>query len=571
MKTLKLTQIGKDLILCVQKYPLAVLSSMLTTLFFVIAIEIGDEPGQSWLVAGIISLTVFPYVLALHITRQYYYFKPVYVALFFVLVVALSFWFHSVVLNGFSTWGLNVCHITYIIATFLLGFLLISLIPFFNVKNNDHYSSFHRQLLVRIFDSFLYSTFLFFALFMGILAVNNLLNFEYDSRVFGHFAVVCYMFFGFLYFLTGIPERDIMYEPSKSVRFFTINILTPVVTVYGLILFLYGINFLFVKDATIDGYFGWIIIFYISAFLCFLMLRSFPSDDHHPVKNIFIWSYPRFIPVLALLMMITLFHWIGANGLNEWVYVSVSLSIYLFIIGIIFIFYRDPDMRLLPIIFAVFLLISTIGPQSMCPAGLRSQFNKLEEKLTTAGALNNNALSPVVFNEYNLRNEIQENLYYFEKRNAIHWLTRWDLDALGQIDGPIVADNLMKTLDVEYDDYYRDFISINHDHFPPIDLSTYEKALSIITWSQAATDQEYVYFDFNTQCFSRRLLNKELHKYCLSRELVKELATEKPISFVVHSEGEVLEIIIRSVDIRLRGDNYEFSALEGFALFRKVE
>ncbi|HMQ06401.1 MAG TPA: DUF4153 domain-containing protein, partial [Saprospiraceae bacterium] len=371
--------------------------------------------------------------------------------------------------------------------------------------------------------------------------------------------------------LAGVPERDVRYEPSKSVRFFTINILTPVVTVYGLILFLYGFNYLLVKDATNEGYFGWIIIFYVTAFLCFLMLRSFPSDDHHPVKNIFLWSYPRFIPVLALLILISLFQWIHENGLTEWAYVSVSFSIYLFIIGIIFLFKRDPDMRLLPLIFLIFLIISTFGPQSMCPLGLRSQFNKLEEKLSAAGALNNNVLSPVIFNDYTLKNEIQEKLYYFERRNAIHWLTQWDLVEMGHNDGPILADNLMRSLDVEYDDFDRNFHMINHNHFPPIDLSSYKKALSIITWSQTAFDQEYVYFDFKTQCFSRRIINKELHRYCISREQVKELVTEKPVSFVIQSKDEALEIIIRSADIRQKGDYYEIKALEGFALLRRVE
>src|SRR5690606_2936390 len=123
--------------------------------------------------------------------------------------------------------------------------LFVAFSPFLTERNDTGFWAYNMTLLIRILAALLYALILFLGIVMALFAVHLLFDLKIDSRVEPQlFIVILGLFYSYI-LLAGIPSvqaSSLMDRRPKELRIFTQYVLLPLLLIYLLVLYGYGIK-----------------------------------------------------------------------------------------------------------------------------------------------------------------------------------------------------------------------------------------------------------------------------------------------------------------------------------------
>jgi len=127
---------------------------------------------------------------------------------------------------------------------FGIVFVLSAFVGSFLKKNNEiTFWNFSRISIIKLIVSGFFSLVLYGGLGLAILSLDKLFNIHIDVKVYSNLAVVCYVLFAPLYFLSNVPteieKRKQEFELNKILKILGLCILLPILAAYAIILYIY--------------------------------------------------------------------------------------------------------------------------------------------------------------------------------------------------------------------------------------------------------------------------------------------------------------------------------------------
>ncbi len=336
--------------------------------------------------------------------------------------------------------GTNVRHETHITRFFALALVTHLLAAFWLYRRAGQEAEFwhyNRSLFLRALLTGVYSATVFFGVAGALLAVDTLFGFRFAYNQYGYVFVVSLFAVGTLIMTAGLPARFDEHTTEQSyprpLLHFVQFILLPLVTVYVLILYAYGIYILLGEFP--KGIVSWLVLVFSVAGV-FALLLVFPlreAADRPWVRGYARGFYPLLLPLVALLL-----YAIGVRiadyGLTEARVVLVYLGVWLGGMALYYTLRPRGDIRLLPVSMAVLTTLAAVGPLSMSSLSLRSQNARLEAILTEKGALVNGQYRLTEAEPDSLTREVNNIIDYVNQWHGLRSLGAWAqpvLDTLG--------------------------------------------------------------------------------------------------------------------------------------------
>ena len=244
--------------------------------------------------------------------------------------------------------------------------LMVSFWPVQNSKNDNAFWQFNRVLFIRVFTTGLYSAVLQAGLAGALVAIKTLFDLDFEEKPF------MYLFFTMagviptMIFTSGIPQgiqnMDDEQEYPKGLRIFAQYILLPIVAIYMLILYLYGMKIVVMWELPKGWVSNLIMAFSVVGILAILLLHPYgKQEDNKILKPITKWFYRLIIPLLILLYTAALYR-IGEYGFTVLRYLLLSLAIWLTFIISYMLFVKSKQLRMVPFSLMLVIIIAIFTP-----------------------------------------------------------------------------------------------------------------------------------------------------------------------------------------------------------------
>ncbi|MDP4238579.1 MAG: DUF4153 domain-containing protein [Bacteroidota bacterium] len=276
-----------------------------------------------------------------------------------------------------------------------LGIVLVLsafFISFLNRNNEIQFWNFSRNSLIELFISFVFSAVLYAGLSLAILSLDKLFNIHIEREVYSNLAVVCFVIFAPVYFLSNIPDevekrkRDILSD--KIIKIFGLYILLPILAAYTLILYVYLFRII-LKWELPNGWVSMLVsVLGMAGFLCTIILYPFRSSNENKVVDILSRYFPVLLFPLLVLMSIGIFRRIGDYGLTINRYYVLILNIWLFLISFYLFVSQSKHIKWIVISFTIVAFLCSVGPWSVYNLTRHAITNQLEKQLNEAHLLN---------------------------------------------------------------------------------------------------------------------------------------------------------------------------------------
>jgi len=223
-----------------------------------------------------------------------------------------------------------------------VAFLAMFFISFLKKDKDKAFWNFSIQALFQIGLAALFGIVIFGGLALAIEAIKMLFNITIADKVFGNLAVFSFVLFAPLYFLSNIPDKIVKYNEEitldKFLKIFALYILTPLATVYAVILYLYLFKIILAWELP-SGWVSWLVsAFALVGLVIITLLYPVRLQEKNKIVLFLSRYYGLIILPLLVLMTIGIFRRIGDYGitinrcyvllLNIWFY---GIYIYLFI------------------------------------------------------------------------------------------------------------------------------------------------------------------------------------------------------------------------------------------------
>jgi hypothetical protein len=367
------------------RFPLVILSSILVTFLTIYSIE--NQENIDWIInlsqTALLGLPLFLafnlYLQRIHLSTS----KEWGILVIVLSLLAIYFYTLSSPLNVYD----------YIRFTlWIIGFhLLVSFAPYFLKREINGFWQFNQILFLRLLTSLLYSMVLFFGITIAIVAVDQLFNAEIDYKVYLKLWVFIIGIFNTWFFLSGIPqnfeelEQDDFY-PS-GLKLFTQFVLLPLVSIYFLILYVYGAKILFTWNLP-HGWVTYLVLAFSGAGI-FSLLLVYPIQKKEGYRWIRIYVrifYIALFPLLALLF-VSIGRRIYDYGMTEARYFVLVLALWLMGFSIYFLLSKVKNIQYIPMTLSFVILLSSFGPWGAFAVSESSQVSRLESILEKNKAL----------------------------------------------------------------------------------------------------------------------------------------------------------------------------------------
>lgn len=196
------------------------------------------------------------------------------------------------------------------------------------------------------------------------------------------------LFFAPVYWLSTIPalddfEQTDLTEPdflSRAIGFLGQFVLTPLLLIYAAILFAYTVQIL-IQQQLPEGTLGWMVLFFVVAGAANWLVLHPPFMRAHKLVQLFrsYWFWLTLLPVG--LYALAVWTRIGAYGLTDERMLLIAGGLWAALVTLAFLSQRFADIRLIPGIAALVLLILSVGPCNMQQAAIWDQSRRLEAAL----------------------------------------------------------------------------------------------------------------------------------------------------------------------------------------------
>lgn len=233
-----------------------------------------------------------------------------------------------------------------------------------------------------------------------------------------------------LLFLSRIPKNVLVLGESpypKEAKLFSKYVLVPLIVTYFAILYAYDLKILLTWTWP-NGFLSYLIIGFsfvgIIGYMILYPLREMEKWVNTFGKFLFI----ALIPQVGMLFFAISFR-LRSYGITENRYFIVLFGFWLLGIAIYNLISKTKDLRIIPITFAVILILSSFGPWGAFSVSQRSQTGRLKEILVrnevlVNGKVKKNTLANTKVNA-NDRKEILATLQYLHKNHSLDGIQDW--------------------------------------------------------------------------------------------------------------------------------------------------
>ncbi len=499
----------------------------------------------------------------------------------------------------------------YIIRVALLAVafhFLAAFLPFLGGDQVQGFWQFNKALFLRFLLSGLYSAVMFIGLAIALAAIDKLFDAKIDANTYGQLWVLIAVGLNTWIFLAGIPE-DIKKlnettEYPKGLRIFTQYILLPLVGVYLVILYAYGLKIVFEWNWP-RGMVSQLVLWY-SVVSLLAMLLLWPLRDN--VENKWIrtfstWIFRLLVPLLVMLFL-AIFERIGEYGVTINRHLVIAMATGLAVVVLYFVLSRKKDVRIIPIVIFCVAMLSAYGPLSAFSISEWSQTSRLDQKLrehdiVLSGEPDAITTTDITLEERQKMSSIIDYLVQWHGRAAFsQWFSDSTIAAIPENDRT-PNDDIAKLFGFEYAGSYAGYHDIywegkwftrkflqdraievgGYQYLFPLDYG-YSDNTVVSQSYQTGTDSLRIEFNQMNADLTVTLLSDTTGDNQLSLNMTKEFAeaakryfdtdsTLTPLKLMTENEKLQMMLIGREVTGSATSDSVVVNVLKGSLLLRK--
>jgi hypothetical protein len=316
--------------------------------------------------------------------------------------------------------------------------LFVAYSPYIRNYNENGFWQFNKTLFLRFLLSALYSGVIFSGLSIALLAIDNLFHIKIDEKIYFHLWIVISIVFNTLFFLSGIPQdireldRDTNYP--KGLKVFTQFVLLPLVSVYLLILYVYGFKIVALWVLP-RGWVSYLIMcFSVVGIFSLLMIHPVKDDEQNKWINVYSRWFFRLLLPLLILLVIAIYVRVKNYGITENRYFLIALTIWLMVTNVYFLISKKKKISWIPISLSIVALLSVFGPWGAFAISEKSQIERLENLLVENNILQNGKIVLVKDTiSYKSEAEIASIIRYLDQTHGYKNIQKWfdkDLEKL---------------------------------------------------------------------------------------------------------------------------------------------
>ncbi len=374
-----------------KRFPLVILASFVGTIVSIYLINFGYFERESvenlWKVVMCcyLGLNLFLATELFTESKNVNYRKRL-LFLFFAAIFVLGYYF---VLPTFKDFGVKEIarYILFIIGTHLL----VAIAPFTSAGHLNGFWQFNKSLFLRFLTSCLYTGVLYLGLALALLAIDKLFKVNIDEDFYIDLWWMLAGIFNTWFFLAGIPKQtqmlDTVEEYPKGLKIFTQFVLLPLIAIYLLILYAYGVKIAAAMELP-RGWVSYLVLgFSVLGILSLLLIWPIRDQEgNNWIKMVDRWFYRALYPLIVLLSL-AIFKRVAQYGITENRYFILVLALWLLGIATYFLFSKTKNIKSIPISLCIIAFLSSFGPWGAFSISENSQVNRLENVLVKTNIL----------------------------------------------------------------------------------------------------------------------------------------------------------------------------------------
>lgn len=368
-----------------------------------------------------------------------------------------------------------------IIICFLSAHLLVAVAPFVSSnQKEENFWEYNKNLFVYFVLAAMFSLVLTGGILLAYLALENLFGFTIKEKWYLYtfwFTAGFGSTFIFLSFCKKLSHLEtINAQFPTSLKVFTQFILIPLLTIYGVILYFYGLKILFAWNLP-QGWVSYMIMAYsLVGILAYLLVYPLgKSTENNWVKFFLKIFFYSLLPLLVLLF-VAIFTRVLEYGVTENRYYVVMIALWLSVISLYFVIKNQPSIRWIPITLLGFALFSIWMPIfNVFQFSIYSQKRALVSILEKNKMIYNGIIDLQAAVSYKDAMEISEKMVYLVKRNQEEYLQQ----LLPYTKSTEFVFNLQNKY-VYYEDFFRLFENVKENYkeeFNDVEIVTSEIAI----------------------------------------------------------------------------------------------
>jgi hypothetical protein len=393
-----------------------------------------------------------------------------------------------------QTFNTSVPYVRYAIYNLAIH-LLVSFAPFIKSKEINGFWQYNKLLFIRLLTSAVYSGFLFVGIVLALASLNILFDVKVNEKLYAEIWIFIVGFFNTWFFVAGMPknfnELDKVEEYPKGLKIFTQYILLPLLGLYLIILYSYGIKIISLWDWP-KGIVSYLITCVaVLGIFNFLLMHPYAKQEGNGWIKWTTKAYYFILIPLVVMLFIAISMRLNDYGITINRYIIYLLGIWLSLVCIYFIIGKT-NIKFIPVSLFTVIVLMSFGPWSMFSVSEKSQSNRLKHILEENNFLKDGKLvneqtitidtnyNKEIFTPQNqellndsLKNEIKSILDYLDDHHGFNSIEEWytqDFD--NQIEGHNLkkerwqrineAEVYMRALGLDYRHYYttdNDYVS----------------------------------------------------------------------------------------------------------------
>ena len=293
-------------------------------------------------------------------------------------------------------WQMNIIPVRFVHTALTLHLAAASL-PYLGAREPRGFWQYNRALFFRFLVAVIYAAAVFVGVALAVAALDNLFGVDVPEETYGRLWFAAAFGLHPLVFLAGVPKEFASLNENrdypKGLRMFSQNVMLPLVGLYVAILTTYLVKIL------ITGTWpsGWVsyLVSALAVIGIFSLLMVHPERMRTERNWIDRYALGFWIAILysAVMVLVALWQRIDQYGITEARYILGVLAVWLAATALHRVITRTRDIKAIPTTLAVVGALTLAGPWSAYSVAKRSQLGRVEEILTTHGALSGNDLS----------------------------------------------------------------------------------------------------------------------------------------------------------------------------------
>lgn len=293
-------------------------------------------------------------------------------------------------------WQTNIMPVRFVHAALTLH-LAAAALPYLGAKEPWGFWQYNRALFFRFLLAVVYAAAVFVGVALAVAALDNLFGVNVPEETYGRLWFAAAFGLHPLVFLAGVPADFASLNESreypKGLRIFSQNVMLPLVGLYVAILTTYLAKIL----VTGTWPSGWVsyLVSALAVIGIFSLLMVHPERMRTERNWIDRYALGFWIAILysAVMVLAALWQRIDQYGITEARYILGVLAMWLAATALHRTITRTRDIKAIPTTLALVGALTVAGPWSAYSVAKRSQLGRIEEILTTHGALSGNVLS----------------------------------------------------------------------------------------------------------------------------------------------------------------------------------